>query len=183
MLIKGTRKYNFRHNSARKDTMLPHRMINGQGLGSVSQNRYGLCRMSFNGCEVISVYNALLWLGIPRELCEIAEYMERFKVLFGIFGCSPYRLGKALGRFGAAFERIRRIDGQEAFIVSYWTGRRFLSSIHTVFCVRTGNRIQVYNRYNSCPTAQICSSVEEVIGRKRPIAAYAVLRDEKEKEK
>ena len=34
-------------------------MINGQGMGEVSKLRYGLCRMSFNGCEVISVYNAL----------------------------------------------------------------------------------------------------------------------------
>ncbi|MBQ8961405.1 MAG: hypothetical protein IJ071_09405 [Ruminococcus sp.] len=181
MLIKGSRRYNLRHNSSLRDGMLPHRMINGQAMGRVSEMRYGLCHMSFNGCEVISVYNALLWQGRPQELWEIAGTLERSKVLLGIFGCSPYKLGRALGKYGAAFERIRRITPQhDAFIVSFWTGRRFLSSIHTVFCVRKATGILVYNRYNNCPNVQLCKTLEEVIGRKRPIAAYWIKSDKKE---
>ena len=110
-------------------------MINGQALGAVSQLRYGLCRMSFNGCEVISVYNALTYLGKAAPLPEIALYMEHFRMLMGIFGCYAGRIGRALEKFGAEYVRADKYRGEKAFIVSYWTGRPFLSSIHTVFCV------------------------------------------------
>ncbi len=173
-MIKGSRKYNLSQNITLKDHFFPHRMINGQGLGDVSRMRYGLCHMSFNGCEVISVYNALQYLDIPQPLHEVAFYMERYKVLLGIFGCSPYKLGKALEHFGAAFERLKEPGDEEAFIVSFWTKHRFLSSIHTVFCVRTPQGIRVYNRYNNYPDVQVCPDIESIIGKLRPIAVYAV---------
>ena len=75
-------------------------MINGQALGHVSDMRYGLCPMSFNGCEVISVYNTLAYLGKPLPLPEISLYMERSRSLMGIFGCFPFSMGKALRHFG-----------------------------------------------------------------------------------
>ena len=74
MKIQTTRKANYDHNLACK---LGDRMINGQGMGDVSKLKYGLCHMSFNGCEVISVYNALTYLGKAAPLPEIALYMER----------------------------------------------------------------------------------------------------------
>lgn len=172
MKIKGTKKYNYAHNMGRT---LPERMINGQGVGDVSRLRYGICPMSFNGCEVISVYNALRYIGKPQPLQEVAFFLERYKVLLGFFGCNVYRLGKALEHFGAEYERIKiPADSDEAFIVSFWTGKRFLSSIHTVFCVRERGRIRIYNRYNSCPTVRYAKTEQEIFGRHKPIALYAI---------
>ena len=150
------------------------RMINGQALGAVAGLRYGLCRMSFNGCEVIAVHNALVYMGMPRPIAEIAGFMERYRMLIGIFGCSPYKTGKALQHFGCECERIKTADGAGAFIMTFWTGRPFLSSLHTVFCVREGERIRVYNLYNDCAESRVFSDIESFAGKRRPVAVYAV---------
>jgi hypothetical protein len=170
-MIKGR---NYRHNCSCCGLPEKGEMINGQGLGAVSQLRYGLCRMSFNGCEVISVYNALVWLGKPSPLPEIALYMERFRMLMGIFGCFAGRIDRALERFGAGCVRADEYRGEKAFIVSYWTGRPFLSSIHTVFCVRERRGIRVYNRYNNRCESQLCADFQTFAGYRKPIALYII---------
>ena len=38
-------------------------IINGQGLGYVADMRYGLFPMSYNGCEMIAIYNLLILEG------------------------------------------------------------------------------------------------------------------------
>lgn len=171
-------KRNIRCNSALDEALEAGRMINGQACGAVSAFRYGLCRMSFNGCEVIAVHNALVWLGIPQKLADIAAYMERFRVLMGFFGCNAYKIGKALSHFGADNKKIKSPADASAYVVSFWTKRRFLSSIHTVFCVKTENGTEVYNSSNGCTDVRIYEDIRQYIGKKRPIAVYAV---EKEK--
>jgi hypothetical protein len=171
------KKYNVRHNTGRVIQPETGKMINGQALGEVSKLRYGLCRMSFNGCEVIAVHNALVWLGMPRPVAEIARYMERFRMLIGFFGCSPYKIGKALRYFGADCERRDYPGDADAFIVTFWTKRPFLSSVHTVFCIRDNDGILVYNIYNDCPEARHYSSLRDFAGDRRPIAVYALVRN------
>ncbi len=172
MKIKTTRTANYDHNLACK---LTDRMINGQGMGDVSKLKYGLCHMSFNGCEVISVYNALRYVGKPQPLQEVAFFLEKYRILFGIFGCNMFRLGKALEKYGASYERIGEIGDTPAFIISFWTGRRFLSSIHTVFCTREEDgRIKVYNRYNNCDTVRYGDASGEIFGKYKPVVIYAI---------
>lgn len=177
MLIRGSRKYNFRHNRERMQPLPFGQMINGQGLGLVSKYRYGICPMSFNGCEVIAVHNALVYLGKPQKLADIAFYMEKFRVLMGFFGCNVYRTGKALSHFGAEFDYSRNIGDSDIFILSYWTGRRFLSSIHTVFCIKTDEGYNVYNRFNNCPTVRFYRTADELTKSKRPIAVYSIKKE------
>jgi len=171
MKIQTTRKANYDHNLACK---LGDRMINGQGMGDVSKLKYGLCHMSFNGCEVISVYNALRYVGKPQPLQEVAYFLEKYRMLLGFFGCNMFRLGNALEKFGAEYERISEVGDTPAFIISFWTGRPFLSSAHTVFCVREGKRIKVYNRYNNCDTARYVDSPEKIYGKHKPLVIYAI---------
>lgn len=147
-------------------------MINGQRLGYAADMRYGLCRMSFNGCECIAVYNALVYLNDPQPLSGIAYCLERYKMLFGIFGCNPYRTAKVLGMYGAAFERTEDISKDGAYILSFWTGFPLLSTIHTVFCTVEADGITVYNRYGNCPEPRIFGSAIELLGNRKPIAAY-----------
>jgi hypothetical protein len=130
--------------------------------------------MSFNGCEVIAVHNALVYLNMPQKLTEVAFYMERFRLLMGFFGCNVYMLGRALAHFEALCPRIKSIDGVEAFIITFWTKQPFLSSIHTVFCVKTAGGIKVYNRYNNVDTTYLCANVEEIAGKRPPIAIYKI---------
>ena len=170
------RKDNYAQNISRKAKSLVDTMINGQGLGDVKEQRYGLFPMSFNGCEVISVYNALHYVGRPQPIWELASYMERYRVLMGLCGCNVYCLGMVMRKFGADCKHVwnPERDGGDAFVVSYWTGKRFRSSIHSVFILRKSNGFLVYNRYNSAPTEQLCGKLEDIIGNKRPITAYAV---------
>ena len=95
-------------------------------------------------------------------------------MLMGFFGCNAYKIGKALEYFGAEYERVNDITNAKSFIVTFWTKKPFLSSIHTVFCVREGGSIKVYNRYNSSSSAQLCRDFEEVVGKRRPIAIYKI---------
>lgn len=151
-------------------------MINGQGLGKISEMKYGLFPVSFNGCEVIAVYNALEYLGIRTDINKVLSFMKRYCVLFGLFGGNIYCLDKALEYFGAEVRRVKKTDGAEAFIISSWTGKHFLSAVHTVFCVRTADGIKVYNRYNKCPYAVIykTSDVKNIFGGNRPLAVYYI---------
>ena len=65
-------------------------------------------------------------------------------------------------------------DDSKAFIITFWTGRRLLSSVHTVFCIRKENGIEVYNRYNSSHGAELCVSMDEVAAKKKTIAVYSI---------
>lgn len=149
-------------------------MINGQALGDVSKLRYGLFPMSFNGCEVIAVCNALEYLGIAVPIETVCRYMRKYCVLLGLFGCNVYRIGRALKHFGADCVRIESAEDSEAFIISSWTGKPFLSSIHTVFCVNEGQRIRVFNRYNRCPDEKCYDSAERIFDNCRTLAIYKV---------
>lgn len=171
MKIQTTRKANYEHNCACE---FSDRMINGQGMGDISKLKYGFFCMSYNGCEVISVYNALRYIGKPQPLQEIAFYLEKYRVLFGLFGCNVYRIGKALKKFGAEYERISEVGDTPAFIISFWTGKRFRSSLHTVFCIRENGRIKIYNRYNNCDTVRYADSPEKLLSGHRPVVIYAL---------
>lgn len=147
-------------------------MINGQGLGEVSKLKYGLFPVSFNGCEVIAVCNALEYLDIPHNIHDLLKYMKRYSVLLGLFGCNIYCLGNVLKYFGAEYEKVKSADNAEAFIISAWTGKPFLSTIHTVFCVCQADKIKVYNRYNNFPSEKIYNSSEDIFGGNRPLVIY-----------
>ncbi|MCM1505640.1 MAG: hypothetical protein NC177_00675 [Ruminococcus flavefaciens] len=165
---------NYRHNIQIYDKLQYGRMINGQAVDYVSEMRYGLCRMSFNGCEVIAVHNALVYLKKTVPMYEVSHYMESFRMLAGIFGCNPFKIGKALEYFGIKCISDRTILNPEVFIMSFWTGKCFFSSIHTVFCVRTKKGITVYNRYNNCPYARIYRNISEIAIPEKIIAVYTI---------
>lgn len=173
-MFKFTKKQNFRYNSGLSKTPEFGKIINGQACGAVAGFRYGICPMSFNGCEVIAVHNALVWLGIPQKLTDIAFYMERFRMLMGFFGCNAHKIGKALSYFGAENEKSRDIPDSSAYIVTFWTKIPFLSSIHTVFCIKTDSGTEVCNSSNGCTDVRVYEDIRQYIGKRRPIAVYTL---------
>lgn len=172
--MKFSRKYNYKNNLNLWENYKDFPMINGQDFGYVSKMRYGLCPMSFNGCEVISVYNTLVYLGKPVPIQDISLYMERYRSLFGIFGCFPFGVGKALDYFGIENRKYRKSEDADIFILCFWTGRKFMSSIHTVFCVKSADGIKVYNRYNNCATVKTYKSQKDIIGKGKIIVLYKI---------
>ncbi len=165
---------NYRHNIQLYDESCYGRMINGQSVDYVSEMRYGLCRMSFNGCEVIAVHNALVYLKKAVPIYETARYMEKFRMLVGIFGCNPCKIGKALEHYNIKYESSLNIGNAETFILSFWTGIHFMSSIHTVFCIRQDNETTVYNRYNNCSEARVYRNDSAITEQKNIIAVYTI---------
>lgn len=151
-------------------------MINGQGLGKISELKYGLFPMSFNGCEIIAVYNALEYLGKSADIGDVLHFMKRYCILFGLFGGNIYCLDKALKHFGAEARKVKSADNVKAFIISSWTGKYFLSTIHTVFCVRMADGIRVYNRYNKCPYSVIYKTddIKNIFGGNKPLTVYHI---------
>lgn len=168
------RRRRYEHNRLLGDIPEGGGYINGQAIGAVSRMRFGLCRMGYNGCGCIAVYNALVYLGRRQRLCDIALRMERFRLLFGIFGFNPYRIGRILTQYGADFTEADQPGSSDAFIISYRTRRRFFSPAHTVFCVREEYGIRVFNRYNHSPQAVLCSSAEELCKGRKPLAVYII---------
>lgn len=166
-------KRNYRHNCVLEKELRQGEPVNGQGIGAVSRMRYGLCSMSCNGCESIAVYNALAYLGKTATLSEVTLFMERYKLFFGIFGGDPYRLDRALKRFGADCERSKAPGSAEAFIVCFRIGKNLFSGVHTVFCV-SGDSFCVYNRYNSCGEVCRYGSFGEFMGDRKIISIYIV---------
>jgi len=160
---------NYEHN---QKIPLPDAPINGQSMGAVSGMKFGRSTVSYSGCEVIAVYNALHLLGRGQPFPEIARYMERFRILLGFWGANLFLLGRVLRHFGLHAKRVRnraRIAaalgrGQTALFV-YWVGKRFRSPVHTV-CIRQGkaDTVCVYNQYNNCDRA-LQLTPEQILSR------------------
>lgn len=107
--------------------------------------RFGLCRMSYNGCEAVALHNALCLLGIKEDLEAQLKLFKGLKWLFGIFGVNPRRLSAALKRSGVAFSKLRRYNDFEngIYILSYWN--RFPRGLHTVAVEVKDGKTTYYN--------------------------------------
>ena len=147
--------HNFKHNQTIPS---PEGLINGQSLGTVSGMKFGLSTVSYSGCEVIAVYNALLLRSRRADFVTVARYMERFRVMLGFWGTNFLSLGHCLRHFGIRAKRIRSKAKMRAALAEnqvclyvFWVGKRFRSPVHTV-CMRTAGegRILVWNAYNNC---------------------------------
>ena len=147
-----------RNHKYNKEIPLPAALIHGQSLGAVSGMKFGLSTMSYSGCEVIAVYNALFLAGKPQPLAEIARYMERFRVLGGFWGTNFLALGHCLRHFGLHAKGVRSrkrltaaLEQGYICLYVYWTGRRFASSVHTVcVCMDASGHAVICNAYNGC---------------------------------
>ena len=98
-------KFNYRHNCT---VPLPHStVINGQGCGEVAKMKYGLCNMSFNGCEMIALHNSMVLMGKNSDLKEICKEMyPKSQMLSGIFGSNPCLLGSFYKKRNFLFRKI-----------------------------------------------------------------------------
>ena len=119
------------------------------GQDELAGKKLYTARAELTACEVIAVYNALVFLGRPRRIERVKrEFFRRGALtlwLLGFFGGNPYTIKRVLKSFGVASETVTAdsmlSDG--AYIMSFFNGRH--PSLHTVFCTRKDGRWLVYN--------------------------------------
>ena len=176
----------------RKTALLPDGFLNGQGLAPIADLPYGAWRMGRNGCEAIAAYNALLDLGRPLSLPDVAGQLERRGLLFNGFG------GTNLGALASFFRehdipfrvlrRRKRGEFDTAFasadcaILSYWTGKtlrrgdKSWNTLHTVSVHHRGNGIAVCNVSAKGTMPFEAASVEEFLSQEdgEPVCLFVL---------
>ena len=146
-------KLNFKHNS---EIELPDDFINGQGVGPVSEMKYGICTMAWNGCEMIAIYNAMRKLGKKVELRDVAREMYPIsQVALGFFGSNVYVLGRYFKKRGIPYTStlsynnfFNQLKEHKCGICSFWNRRVLFGSLHTVMVEFKDGEYVVYNRSN-----------------------------------
>lgn len=155
--------------------------VNGQGVGPVSQMRYGLFPMSYNGCEMIAIYNFLLLEKMENPgLAEIAHEMyPKSGVLLGVFGSNPYQLHKYFDSRNIRVKRyyvlknfFRQLESSKFGIISFWNSHHPFHGLHTVCVESTEKGIRVYNRSNKKDVPVDYKKYNEFVDQARFICGY-----------
>ena len=155
--------------------------VNGQGVGPVSQMRYGLFPMSYNGCEMIAIYNFLYLEKIDNpDLAKIAfEMYPKSGVLMGVFGSNPYLLHKYFDNRNIKIKRyyniksfFKQLESSKYGIVSFWNAYHPFHGLHTVCVESIKNGIRVYNRSNKKDVPVDYNDYSEFVDRARFICGY-----------
>lgn len=169
------------------------------GGGPADSLRYGIFRMSFNGCEVIAVYNLLKYFGKDTDIRDVAaEIAEKGHVLLGGFGTRPDSMRDYLEdvlveerRHGGIFSDYKAramlypasrkedfdaiLEKNEAGILTFWNGERKWS-IHTVMLHRTEKGgIRVYNQYTNVVYCEYASVEHFLRNQGRPYLPISLI--------
>ncbi|MBQ2732544.1 MAG: hypothetical protein IJF74_00145, partial [Clostridia bacterium] len=171
--------------------------INGQSKNAtVKDIKYGKKTISYNGCELLAVYNAMILIGNEQSFVDIknkAETTPRVMWLNGRWGSRPKELGKLFDGFEQKYNVITNkkkfndsLKDGGVYIISYWTSLKLLSPIHTVaFTCDAEMNIIVYNRYSNITIPYKYDAIAHKTGLDRfldetgaPIVMYEVLSEE-----
>ncbi len=170
-------KLNYRDN---KNIDVGEGFLNGQGSGSLSVCRYGLFPMSYNGCEIIAVYNLRLMLGNKAELCDIAKEIYPYgSMLCGLFGTHPYALNRYFRDNALPVHMIKdyyyfkkKFAKKKYGILSFWNGNTIFKGLHTVAVENTPEGLKVYNRSNKKIEPVTYENIDDYMDYGRFICGY-----------
>lgn len=170
-------KLNYRDN---KNIDVGEGFLNGQGSGSLSVCRYGLFPMSYNGCEIIAVYNLRLMLGNKAELCDIAKEIYPYgSMLCGLFGTHPYALNRYFRDNALPVHMIKdynyfkkKFSKKKYGILSFWNGNTIFKGLHTVAVENTPEGLKVYNRSNKKIEPVTYENIDDYMDYGRFICGY-----------
>lgn len=167
--------------------------INGQNAADRYAYQYGGAKMGAVGCELIATYNALLALGNPMSIADIAwEYRSWGMVLDGHFGTHPSAVPLFFEAMGYSVTTLYNSDvySYKAFdylltdstvaILSYWNNADSVGDgLHTVTIKRgSEGKILVYNEKTGnpesqdIPSAQKFDSIEDFLSKNLNICRF-----------
>lgn len=170
-------KFNFKKN---KSIELGDILLNGQGVGRLATCRYGFFPVSYNGCEIIAVYNLRKLLNIPRPLSEIAREIYPYGNSFsGLFGTWPSALRRYFRENGIQvteltdYEEFRDFfKGKKYAVISFWNARHIFKGLHTVAIENVPEGVKVYNRSNKTEIPVIYTDIDDYMDSGRFIRGY-----------
>ena len=185
-------KKNYRHNLAMFSGYERER-INGQGTEPMCRMIYGTMPLSWNGCELISVCNAMNMLGrneaLPQVILEFELNRMHYVFPSGYWGTAPKKLGRYFDSHGVAYEKhpsaeefTRAWESFTCGIVSFWNNNRsesalhgldfFSGGIHTVAFKVTDGGALVYDYCNHDLRPRMFESPAQLYQGRRFIVGY-----------
>ena len=158
-------------------------LLNGQGVGKLATCRYGLFPMSYNGCEIIAVYNLRKLLGIQRPLSEIAKEIYPYGNSFsGLFGTWPSALRRYFRENGIQVTELTDyaefrefFAGRRYAVISFWNARHIFKGLHTVAIENVPEGVKVYNRSNRTEIPVVYSNLDDYMDSGRFIRGYVAV--------
>ena len=141
--------------------------------------------MSYNGCELIAIYNAARLLRRPNQLYDIILEFEYNlgQLIYGTFGTDPHYIGYYLSAHSFKYKKAWTLKSMNnyasrgrAFIISFWNKKwNIFKGLHTVavYCNRN-SKYEVYNYYNNSTTIKTYDSFSEIVGEGSFICGYYV---------
>ncbi len=125
------------------------------------------------GCEVIAVYNYLLYTGSGRDIAKLTFDFEQ-NCLYeksGKLGSNPRKIRGLFDALGIAYDRYldpddcrKAIDAGKPVILSFHIGSNVFSPLHTVFIMTEDDRHYVFNRYNESEGRFEFETLDDIIG-------------------
>lgn len=154
-------------------------IVNNQHENRIHNIRLGLFPMSFNGCEVIAVHNALLLMDIDSDLEKLVAKFKKnhLVILFGLFGSRVKKLHRVF-HAPVNVNIINRKNKDTAFfkdgvyIISFWNTNPPFHGIHTVAMQVKNGQFFTYNLYSNTPSPMNISP--SVFAGKRFIIGYSL---------
>lgn len=155
--------------------------INGQAKCSVSDMKYGLFTMAYNGCGVIALYNLMFFKGKKMSVADIAREIYPYSsILFGIFGNRMLRICRFFDshrikykNVGKSADTISSFPKYDCCILGLWNGyRNPFKGKHFVFVRNVGGKAVVYNYSSYLTKPKTFDSLEEYLNGRRLTVAY-----------
>lgn len=170
--------------------------IEDQHAPDLADMRYGNYPVSYNACEVVAVYNAMLLTHRPVNLADLLAEFEANGLIgyflfgkrsrrAGRFGTAPHKIKRWLKAHSVQFVKLSRAqfeasvsspferDPRRVYIVSYLNGGKLRRGVHTfAVCVDNGT-ITSFNGYKKHPA---CAS--DIAADARFITAFEIFGQE-----
>ena len=130
--------------------------INDQMMAdsSVGNMKLGDQFLTYNGCEVIAVYNATRLLGYDISLSKLIYDFERNNavvgggIIDGYFGSNPYSIDNVLRHNNISFIEVGELSlaVKGVYVASYWNSDGYDSDLHTIAINSDGDgNYELYN--------------------------------------
>ena len=165
--------------------------LNGQGRGELGQMAFGLSTVARSGCESVAIYNALLFLSLPRPLPEIIRDLEQggYMRLRGYMGAVPW-LGPLFRRYGVSCRTVLPYFLQrDADLGLLEPGSVYLfcllndrlqpqKGLHTfvgIYDPDPDGSWLVCNRFNSDRSRRRCGTLRDILRNGRNTGAWLVI--------
>lgn len=161
----------------------PAKLINGQGKCEVSKHKFGLCRMSFNGCAPIAVYNALLCARFTPDFNIIAMGLETYSLKAGgLMGVDPEKIEIFFTECRVAAVKskdyndfVNVMRAVRTGIICYWVAEPKRSLLHFAAIVRNDDgSFFVCNRYSNRSKPSQVPSIEKLCTEERFVSGYFI---------